>query len=216
MLFFSFRFLSTWMQASAFSNAVKTLITVSTLMLLGLIIAYHALEVQVSFCLTCNSILLSSPERRMKTSCTLSNETQRKNKEGKRADGEKGKAKGVQCSLFLWKHSFLLTKGSFQLFMIDNCADDWRIAITWQRVGLILMELAVCTVHPIPGEYYFWWTTKLANQGGRIEKTLVCSFALHLMYSERCLIHTVSFFVFWDHRCQSMSHCHCQCSLDSI
>lgn len=35
-------------QASVFSNAVKTLITVSTLMLLGLIVAYHALEVQVS------------------------------------------------------------------------------------------------------------------------------------------------------------------------
>ena len=22
----------------------------------------------------------------------------------------------------------------FQLFMIDNCADDWRIAMTWQRM----------------------------------------------------------------------------------
>jgi len=40
-------------QASVFSNAVKTLITVSTFMLLGLIVAYHALEVQVS----CISIL---------------------------------------------------------------------------------------------------------------------------------------------------------------
>lgn len=58
--------------------------------------------------------------------------------------------------------------------MIDNCADDWRIAITWQRIGMILMELAVCAVHPIPGEYYFTWTTKLANQGGRTESTEVC------------------------------------------
>ncbi|RWS08427.1 small conductance calcium-activated potassium channel protein-like protein, partial [Dinothrombium tinctorium] len=32
--------------ASVYSTAIKTLITVSTLMLLGLIIAYHALEVQ--------------------------------------------------------------------------------------------------------------------------------------------------------------------------
>src|SRR5437764_1160576 len=38
-----------------------------------------------------------------------------------------------------------------QLFMIDNCADDWRIAMTWQRVGMISLELAVCAVHPIPG-----------------------------------------------------------------
>jgi len=92
-------------KASVFSNACKTLITVSTLMLLGLILAYHALEVQ--------------------------------------------------------------------LFMIDNCADDWRIAITWQRIGLVLMELVVCAVHPIPGEYYFTWTTKLANQGGRVESVEV-------------------------------------------
>lgn len=88
------------MQASIFSHAVKTLITTSTLLLLALILAYHALEVQ--------------------------------------------------------------------LFMTDNCADDWRIAITWQRVAMILMELVVCAVHPIPGEYSFTWTTKLANQGGRI------------------------------------------------
>lgn len=92
-------------KASVFSNACKTLITVSTLMLLGLILAYHALEVQ--------------------------------------------------------------------LFMIDNCADDWRIAITWQRIGLVMMELIVCAVHPLPGEYYFTWTTKLANQGGRVESVEV-------------------------------------------
>ncbi|GFS70943.1 small conductance calcium-activated potassium channel protein [Nephila pilipes] len=92
-------------QASVFSTAVKTLISVSTLMLLGLIVAYHALEVQ--------------------------------------------------------------------LFMIDNCADDWRIAMTPQRISLIFLELAVCAVHPIPGEYYFTWTTKLANQNGIVESRKV-------------------------------------------
>lgn len=35
-------------QDSVYSYAVKTLITVSTLILLGLIVAYHSLEVQVS------------------------------------------------------------------------------------------------------------------------------------------------------------------------
>ena len=35
-------------QASFYSTALKTLVTVSTLILLGLIVAYHALEVQVS------------------------------------------------------------------------------------------------------------------------------------------------------------------------
>lgn len=56
----------------------------------------------------------------------------------------------------------------FQLFMIDNCADDWRIAMTWQRVMQISIEMLICAVHPVPGEYYFTWTTKLSNHGGRI------------------------------------------------
>ncbi|XP_015784523.1 small conductance calcium-activated potassium channel protein-like isoform X2 [Tetranychus urticae] len=83
-------------KASVFSTALKTLITVSTLMLVGLIVAYHALEVQ--------------------------------------------------------------------LFMIDNCADDWRIAMTCQRMSSIMIELLICAVHPIPGEYFFSWRTKLSNQ----------------------------------------------------
>ncbi|XP_069696753.1 small conductance calcium-activated potassium channel protein-like [Periplaneta americana] len=87
-------------KASFYSTALKTLISVSTVILLGLIVAYHGLEVQ--------------------------------------------------------------------LFMIDNCADDWRIAMTWQRISQIGLELGICAVHPIPGEYYFLWTTKLANKGGDI------------------------------------------------
>ncbi|XP_067638123.1 small conductance calcium-activated potassium channel protein isoform X5 [Eurosta solidaginis] len=85
-------------KASFYSTALKTLISVSTVILLGLIVAYHALEVQV------------------------------------------------------------------RLFMIDNCADDWRIAMTWQRISQISLELFICAIHPIPGEYYFQWTTKLANK----------------------------------------------------
>ncbi|XP_032781784.2 small conductance calcium-activated potassium channel protein isoform X3 [Daphnia magna] len=87
-------------KASFYSTALKTLISVSTVILLGLIVAYHALEVQ--------------------------------------------------------------------LFLIDNCADDWRIAMTWQRMSQISFELLICAVHPIPGEHYFLWTTKLANHGGVI------------------------------------------------
>ena len=44
----------------------------------------------------------------------------------------------------------------FQLFMIDNCADDWRIAMTWQRITQIGMELVICAVHPIPGKLYVY------------------------------------------------------------
>ncbi|CAF4826065.1 unnamed protein product [Pieris macdunnoughi] len=87
-------------KASIYSQALKTLISMSTVILLGLIVAYHALEIQ--------------------------------------------------------------------LFMIDNCADDWRIAMTWQRIAQIGLELSICAVHPIPGQYTFTWTTKLANKGGVI------------------------------------------------
>lgn len=51
-----------------------------------------------------------------------------------------------------------------QLFMTDNCADDWRIAMTWQRISQIALELGICAIHPIPGEYYFRWETKLSNK----------------------------------------------------
>ncbi|XP_030569149.1 small conductance calcium-activated potassium channel protein isoform X6 [Drosophila novamexicana] len=92
-------------KASFYSTALKTLISVSTVILLGLIVAYHALEVQ--------------------------------------------------------------------LFMIDNCADDWRIAMTWQRISQIGLELFICAIHPIPGEYYFQWTTKLANKNKTIGTEMV-------------------------------------------
>ncbi|XP_064137033.1 small conductance calcium-activated potassium channel protein 1 [Loxodonta africana] len=49
-----------------------------------------------------------------------------------------------------------------QLFMVDNGADDWRIAMTYERVLLISLELVVCAVHPVPGHYRFTWTARLA------------------------------------------------------
>ena len=45
-----------------------------------------------------------------------------------------------------------------QLFAIDNCVQDWRIAMSWKRVGQIMAELTVCAVHPVPGSFYFTWT----------------------------------------------------------
>ncbi|XP_070270154.1 small conductance calcium-activated potassium channel protein 1 isoform X2 [Myotis yumanensis] len=49
-----------------------------------------------------------------------------------------------------------------KLFMVDNGADDWRIAMTCERVLLISLELAVCAIHPVPGHYRFTWTARLA------------------------------------------------------
>ncbi|XP_058558275.1 small conductance calcium-activated potassium channel protein 3 isoform X1 [Neofelis nebulosa] len=79
---------------SMFSLALKCLISLSTIILLGLIVAYHTREVQ--------------------------------------------------------------------LFVIDNGADDWRIAMTCERVLRISLEMLVCAIHPVPGEYKFFWTARLA------------------------------------------------------
>uniref|UniRef100_G3T5E2 Potassium calcium-activated channel subfamily N member 3 n=1 Tax=Loxodonta africana TaxID=9785 RepID=G3T5E2_LOXAF len=79
---------------SMFSLALKCLISLSTIILLGLIIAYHTREVQ--------------------------------------------------------------------LFVIDNGADDWRIAMTYERILYISLEMLVCAIHPIPGEYKFFWNARLA------------------------------------------------------
>ncbi|NWZ88372.1 KCNN2 protein, partial [Poecile atricapillus] len=49
-----------------------------------------------------------------------------------------------------------------QLFMVDNGADDWRIAMTYERIFFISLELLVCAIHPIPGQYLFTWTARLA------------------------------------------------------
>ena len=51
---------------------------------------------------------------------------------------------------------------SLQLFMVDNAADDWRIAMTYERIFFICLEILVCAIHPIPGNYTFTWTARLA------------------------------------------------------
>eukprot|EP00076_Gallus_gallus_P030883 XP_015155577.2 small conductance calcium-activated potassium channel protein 1 isoform X4 [Gallus gallus] len=79
---------------SSYSFALKCLISLSTVILLGLIVMYHAREIQ--------------------------------------------------------------------LFMVDNGADDWRIAMTYERIFFIALELLVCAIHPIPGQYLFTWTARLA------------------------------------------------------
>ncbi|XP_014875054.1 small conductance calcium-activated potassium channel protein 1b isoform X3 [Poecilia latipinna] len=42
-----------------------------------------------------------------------------------------------------------------QLFMVDNGADDWRIAMTFERILFIVLELLICAIHPIPGHKLF-------------------------------------------------------------
>ncbi|XP_053123403.1 intermediate conductance calcium-activated potassium channel protein 4 isoform X2 [Hemicordylus capensis] len=37
-----------------------------------------------------------------------------------------------------------------QLFMLDNSLSDWRIAVNAPKLGLIALELLVCSLHPFP------------------------------------------------------------------
>ena len=48
--------------------------------------------------------------------------------------------------------------------MIDNGADDWRIAMTFERTCNILIELLICIIHPIPGNYKFTWSARDTHQ----------------------------------------------------
>lgn len=49
-----------------------------------------------------------------------------------------------------------------QLFAIDNCVEDWRIAISWKRSFQLGLEILICAVHPIPGDsFFFIWKTEL-------------------------------------------------------
>jgi len=45
-----------------------------------------------------------------------------------------------------------------QLFVVDNCIEDWRITMSWHRIAQIATEMLICAIHPVPGAYYFNWT----------------------------------------------------------
>ncbi|CAL1546072.1 unnamed protein product [Lymnaea stagnalis] len=91
-------------KSSFYSIALKSLITISTVVLLGLILAYHALEIQ--------------------------------------------------------------------LFAIDNCVEDWRIAISWRRALQLLVEFFICAIHPIPGDATFVWSGTLAENGEQFQNVV--------------------------------------------
>uniref|UniRef100_A0A8D0HAA6 Potassium calcium-activated channel subfamily N member 4 n=1 Tax=Sphenodon punctatus TaxID=8508 RepID=A0A8D0HAA6_SPHPU len=40
-----------------------------------------------------------------------------------------------------------------ELFMLDNSLNDWQIAVSASKLGLIVLELLVCTLHPFPVGY---------------------------------------------------------------
>ncbi|KAM6428618.1 intermediate conductance calcium-activated potassium channel protein 4 isoform 2-T2 [Liasis olivaceus] len=37
-----------------------------------------------------------------------------------------------------------------QLFMLDNALTDWRIAVSTPKLALVVLELLICSLHPVP------------------------------------------------------------------
>ena len=52
--------------------------------------------------------------------------------------------------------------------LCNCCGGAFVCTVLTVVVVQVGMELLVCAVHPIPGEFYFLWTTKLSNHGGKI------------------------------------------------
>jgi hypothetical protein len=54
----------------------------------------------------------------------------------------------------------LFTNSLLQLFMIDNAADDWRIAMTWQRMMQVQRRQAKTADFRIFNDFYRVFCTK--------------------------------------------------------
>ncbi len=48
--------------------------------------------------------------------------------------------------------------------MVDNCIDDWLIAMNRQRVLKIIIEVVICITHPIPGDFKVLQTIRIPGQ----------------------------------------------------
>ncbi|XP_064653286.1 small conductance calcium-activated potassium channel protein 1-like isoform X2 [Lineus longissimus] len=53
-----------------------------------------------------------------------------------------------------------------QLFAVDNCVEDWRIAMNGRRIAQIIVEVTICAIHPIPGFFEFDWTIIRTDRHG--------------------------------------------------
>ena len=50
------------------------------------------------------------------------------------------------------------------LYCVDNSIDDWRIALTRKKMFLIMLEVFICMVHPIPGHFIIEWGSQYVKK----------------------------------------------------
>lgn len=65
---------------------------------------------------------------------------------------------------------FILIYHSYdiKLYCVENFVDDWRIAMNRKRTFQICLEIFVCLLHPIPGNYSFIWTMHSTGAVGTV------------------------------------------------
>lgn len=46
-----------------------------------------------------------------------------------------------------------------KLYMVNNGIEDWFLTLNFKRCSKIIVELIICGIHPLPGNFEFNWTT---------------------------------------------------------
>ncbi|KRZ95473.1 Small conductance calcium-activated potassium channel protein [Trichinella sp. T8] len=64
----------------------------------------------------------------------------------------------VLLFLILMYHATEVKVSTALILVNDSDAQDWRVAVTWQRVAQATLELVVCAVCPIPGSVSIPWS----------------------------------------------------------
>jgi len=60
----------------------------------------------------------------------------------------------ILISLIIYYH-----KLDLNLYSITNSVNDWRIGLTGKRILLIIFEILICLIHPIPKYFYAYWSS---------------------------------------------------------
>jgi len=89
-----------------------------------------------------------------------------------------------------------------QLFVVDNCIGDWRIAMSFRSIVQIIVELIVCSIHPVPGSFYFTWRMEHADgetvTTARVPVDLILSLPMFLRLYLVCRgINSVMLMICW-------------------
>ncbi|CDS42562.2 small conductance calcium activated potassium [Echinococcus multilocularis] len=55
-----------------------------------------------------------------------------------------------------------------RILSFDDCIEDWQIAWDRSRVAKLVMEILVCAIHPVPGNFTFSWPSSYYLFGSNI------------------------------------------------